>query len=115
MIRDAVTCLPLFLNFQCIYVGAKSNKKKVLKKKDGERNLHFSSCSPDVQAALRETRRTEWNKWMKFNAGVILADEEVRQITEADCEIYPMNGLIPTKTRICEEITIMLLQSVETS
>ena len=45
---------------------------------------------PDVQAALRETRRTEWNKWMKFNAGVILTDEEERQLTEAGCEIYPM-------------------------
>ena len=32
----------------------KSNKKKVLKQKDGERNLHFSSCTTDVQAALRE-------------------------------------------------------------
>ena len=30
----------------------KSNRKKVLKKKDGERNLHFPSCTPDVQAAL---------------------------------------------------------------
>ena len=37
----------------------KSNKKKLLKK-DGERNLHLPSCPPDVQAALRETRRTEW-------------------------------------------------------
>ena len=55
----------------------KSSKKKVLKKKDGERNLYFPSCTPDVQAALRETRRTEWNKWMKFNAGIILTDEEV--------------------------------------
>ena len=27
---------------------------------------------------------------MKFNAGVILTDEEVRQLTEAGCEIYPM-------------------------
>ena len=34
-----------------------SNKKKLLKKKDGERNLHFPSCPPEVQAALRETRR----------------------------------------------------------
>ena len=59
-------------------------------KKDGERNLHVPSCSPDVQAALRETTRTEWNKWIKFNAGVILTDEEVRQLTEAGCEIYPM-------------------------
>ena len=45
----------------------KSNKKQVLKKKDGERNLHFPSCTPDVQAAVRETRRIEWNKWIKFN------------------------------------------------
>ena len=37
-----------------------SNKKKLLKKKDGERNLHFPSCPPDVQAARRdETRRME--------------------------------------------------------
>ena len=53
----------------------RSNKKNVLKQKDGESNLHFSSCTPDVQAALRETRRTEWNKWMKFNAGIILTAE----------------------------------------
>ena len=37
----------------------RSNKKKVVKQKDGERNLHFSSCMPDVQAAFRETRRAE--------------------------------------------------------
>ena len=36
----------------------KSNKKKVLKMKDGESNLHFPSCTPDVQAGVRETRRT---------------------------------------------------------
>ena len=68
----------------------KSNKKKVLKKKDGEGNLHFPSCTPDVHAVPRETRRIEWNKWMKFNAGIILTDEEVRQLAEAGCEIYPM-------------------------
>ena len=64
-----------------------SNKKKVLKKKDGERNPHFT---PHVQAALRETRRIEWNKWMEFSAGIILPNAEVRQLTEAGCEIYPM-------------------------
>ena len=67
-----------------------SNKKKLLKNKDGERNLHFASCPSDVQASLRETRHAEWKKWMNFNAGVILTDEEVRQLTEAGCEIYPM-------------------------
>ena len=74
-----------------------SNKKKVLKKKDGERNLHFPSCTPEVQAALREARRTEWNKWRKFNAGVLLTDEDVRQPTEAGCEIYPMKWVDPNK------------------
>ena len=49
------------------------------------------------KAALRETRRTEWNKWMKFNAGIILTDEEVRQLTEADCEIYPVKWVETNK------------------
>ena len=71
-----------------------NNKKKLLKKKkDGERNLHFASCPPEVQAALRETRRAEWKKWMKFNAGAILTDEEVRQLTEAGCEMYHMQWM----------------------
>ena len=70
-----------------------SNRKELLKKKDGERNLHFPSCPPDVQAALRETRHAEWKKWIKFNAGVIFTDEEVRQLTDAGCEIYPIQWI----------------------
>ena len=62
-------------------------------KEDGERSLQFPSCAPDVQAALREPRRTEWEKCVIFNAGVILTDEEVRRLTEAGCEIYPMKWL----------------------
>ena len=81
-----------------------NNKKKLLKKKDGERNLHFASCPPEVQAALRDTRRAEWKKWMKFNAGAILTDEEVRQLTEAGCEMYHTQWI---EVDICEEITTM--------
>ena len=77
----------------------KSIKKKVLEKNDGERNLHFPSCTPDVHAALKETRRTEWNKWMKFNAGVFLTGEGVRRLTEAGCEIYPMKWVDTDKKR----------------
>ena len=75
----------------------KDNKKKVLKKNDGERYLHFPSCPPDVQGALRETRRTEWKKWRNFDAGVFVTDEEVRQLTEAGCDVYPMKWLTQTK------------------
>ena len=62
----------------------------MLKKKDGEMNLHFASCPHEVQAGLRETRRVEWKKWTSFNAGVSLTDEQVRQLTDAGCEICPM-------------------------
>ena len=70
-----------------------SNEKKLLKKEDGERNLHFPSCPPGVQAALRETRHAEWKKCLNFSAGVILTDEEVRQLTDAGCKIYPMQWI----------------------
>ena len=88
-----------------------SNKKKVIKKKDGERNLHFPSCTPDVQAALIETRRTEWNKWMKFNAGVFLTDEEVRQLTEVGCEIYTMKWVDTNKNAYLRRDNDLYLRS----
>ena len=71
-------------------VCANCNKKKVLKKKGGERNLNFPSCSPDVQAPVRNKRRVEWTNLTNLNAGIILAGEEVRQLKEAGCKIYPM-------------------------
>ena len=76
-------------------VGMRQNNKKKLlkKKKDGERNLHFASCPPEVQAALRETRRAKWKKWRKCNAGAILTDEEVRQLTEAGSKMYHMQWI----------------------
>ena len=72
----------------------KINKKKVLKKKDGERNLDVPSCTPDVQAALRETRRIEWNKWMKFNAGIILTDPLKWVDTEKDVYLRRDNDYV---------------------
>ena len=47
-----------------------------------------------------ETRRAEWNKWLKFNADISLTDEEVRQLTEAGCEINPMKWVDTDKKRI---------------
>ena len=75
------------------WCASKSNKKKLLKKKDGERNLYFPSCPPKIQAALRETRHAEWKQWMSFNAFVTLTDEGVRQHTEGGCEIYTMQWI----------------------
>ena len=40
---------------------------------------------------------------MNFNAGVVLTDEEVRQLTEAGCEIYPMKWVETNKKRSEED------------
>ena len=39
------------------------------------------------------SRHAEWKKWRNFNAGVILTDEEVRQLTEEGFEIFPMQWI----------------------
>ena len=36
-------------------------------------------------------------KWTSFNVGVILTDEEVRQLTDEGCEIYPMQSVVTDK------------------
>ena len=76
----------------------KSNKRKKLKKKDGERNFHSASRPPEVQA-----RRVEWKKWTSFNAGVIL-DRRGSAPTHR-CRVRDLSramGGRQTKTHICE-------------
>ena len=41
-----------------------------------ETNLRFADCPPEIQAGLRKSRAAEWQKWRKFNAGVILETGE---------------------------------------
>ena len=91
----------------------KNNKKKVLKKKDGEKKTSLSILHARcASCSQRETRRTEWNLWMKFNAGVILTDEEVRRLTEASCEIYPMKWVDTDKNCQGQEIDRILLYRI---
>ena len=62
----------------------------------------FPLCILSARSACcfqRETRRVEWKKWTSFNADVVLTDEEVRQLTDAGCEIYPMQWVDTDKKR----------------
>ena len=59
---------------------------------------------------------------MKFNAGGILTDEEVRQLTEAGCEIYPMKWVDTDKDaylRFCsckvQESNWLVMKNFETT
>ena len=36
--------------------------------KDGDKNLRYSNCSPEIQRGLDQTRAAEWRKWLTFPA-----------------------------------------------
>ena len=50
----------------------KNRSKKQVKANDGDKNLRYSQCDPEIQKGLRKARAEEWKKWQKFNAGVVL-------------------------------------------
>ena len=59
------------------------------RKKDGDKNLRYSNCTPDIQAGLRKSRVTEWQKWKQLNAGVILT-KEVQELRDEGVTLQPM-------------------------
>ena len=40
--------------------------RKPPKKKDGDKNLSYNSCSPEIQKGLRKSRAKEWQKWKRI-------------------------------------------------
>ena len=46
-----------------------------------------------MQKELDKSRGTEWQKWRKFNAGVILTKKEVRKAEKAGIKILPMQWI----------------------
>ena len=73
--------------------NTKKVTKKHMKAKDGDKNLAFASCSPEVQAGLRKSRVVEWRKWKQFNAGVILAKDELQQFRDEGVQVHPMQWI----------------------
>ena len=67
--------------------------RKPPKKKDGDKNLNFNACTPDIQKGLRKSRAAEWQKWKKFNAGVILTTEELNDLLESGVKVNPMQWI----------------------
>ena len=71
----------------------KTPARKPPKKKDGDKNLSFASCSPEIQKGLLNSRYEEWKKFESFNAGVILSREEVQQLQDAGVKVNPMQWI----------------------
>ena len=81
------------VGFLQVRLGAPRQKiktAKVQRKKDGDKNLRFSQCSPEIQAGLRKSRQAEWQKWQKFHAGVIFSKEEVDALVADGITMQPM-------------------------
>ena len=71
----------------------KTPARKPPKKKDGDKNLAYHQCPPEIQRGLDKSRCVEWQKWRKFNAGVILTNEEVKGLLAEGVRIYPMQWI----------------------
>ena len=68
----------------------RNRSKKPVKAKDGDKNLRYSQCDPEIQKGLRKARAEEWKKWQKFNAGVILSKREVDKLIQEGVSTQPM-------------------------
>ena len=71
----------------------KAPARKPQKKKDGDKNLSYASCSPVIQQGLRKSRAKEWQKWEEFNAGVLLSRAELQELLDAGVKVYPMQWI----------------------
>ena len=60
-----------FLQVRLAAPREEKKSRKPPKKKDGDKNLRFEACSPEVQRGLRKSRVTEWQEWKRVNAGII--------------------------------------------
>jgi len=72
---------------------AQTESKRLYKapvKKDGDKNLRFTDCTPDMQAGLLRSREAEWDKWTTFNAGVVLQEQEIKELRDAGITIQLM-------------------------
>ena len=81
------------IGFIQVRLGPSREHKTPVKKprpKDGDKNLKYSNCSPEIQRGLNQTRAAEWRKLMKFRAGVVLTPEQVEELIADGANVCPM-------------------------
>ena len=78
-----------FIQVRLVGPRAKKQTKKPVRPKDGEKNLRYADCTPEIQKGLRRCRAEEWQKWMKFNAGVVISQDEVDLLMSEGVKILP--------------------------
>lgn len=77
--------------------------RKPPKKKGGDKNSLYASCSPEIQKGLRAARVQEWQKWKKFNAGVVLTRKEPDDLIAEGLKVNPMQWIETDKNAHSDE------------
>jgi hypothetical protein len=72
---------------------AKKITKKPQRQKDGDKNLCYSDCTPEIQKGLEKARAAEWQKWRKFNASVVIGREDLDSLRADGAKVYPMQWI----------------------
>ena len=68
-----------------IPLGTNKNVRKQLLGK----NLKYDQCDAATRSGLNKSRAKEWNKWMDFNAGVIVEGEVLSQLLNEGNKMLP--------------------------
>ena len=71
-----------FLQLRLAQPKAKRRAAKPKNNIDDERSLRYDRCPPEIQRGLEGSRQAEWQKWMKYNAGVILTEAETTRLVK---------------------------------
>lgn len=53
------------------------------------RNLEYRTADENTRAGIRESRRKEWQKWMKFHAAIPIGGEELQKLVDEGHKIIP--------------------------
>jgi len=74
---------------------ARSGKNYITKKRKeaAGKTLNYRKANPEVQKGLQGSRATEWEKWMKFNAAVVVQGKELDDLIAAGHKPLPMQWI----------------------
>ena len=64
-------------------------KNKNVRKQAQGKTLKYDKCDPTIRAGLDESRRVEWAKWEKFNAGYIVRGDLLRELLDEGHRLIP--------------------------
>ena len=70
-------------------IAVERGTNKNVRKQMLGKNLRYENCDAKTQRGLDKSRATEWKKWMDFNAGVIIEDQQLSELLDEGHKMIP--------------------------